>query len=187
MNTCLEYLYRDADNYRVSGRAILAGPCDLALRDRIARSTLDPEPEHYGLFIPGLVGLPDLQNRFYEASIRQLDALIASAEDLGDPVRLAVAPEEIARWQTLRADMATTPPQWDPERDHPFHVLEDIRLTAEDPTDPRTVAEFAAAMEAAHWDPHYLPPFHAEMLANFEAARAKRAEADAGATPDSHP
>lgn len=172
-NTSFEYVYRDGDNYKVSGVAVFAGEIDLATRDMILRNAVEPEADGYGSFIPGQVGLPDLQNQFHQAEIRMIDAILASTE--AGPVRNGVPAEEISRYRALREDLAAMKLRWDPERDHPFHEITEIRLTESAPTDPRPVAWFAAQMAAAVWDPDYLPPFHAELLANHEAEmRASR-------------
>lgn len=59
MNTTLHYQYRDADNYKVQGRATFAGELDDA-KIRNFMEHLDQD----GSLIPGQVGLPDLQNQF---------------------------------------------------------------------------------------------------------------------------
>jgi hypothetical protein len=180
-NTRFEYLYRDGANYKRSGFAVFAGEASLEIRDRIIRCAVDPEPDGYGSFIPGQVGLPDLQDQFMKAEIRMIDAILASAEDTSGPVRNGVPEEEISRYRALRADMAAMTPRWDPEIDHPFHEIIDIILTDEAPTDPRGIEAFAAEMEAATWDPGYLPPFHDEMLAAHEAhLRAARGDDEPG-------
>lgn len=172
-NTALFYTYRDGDNYKVAGKAVFAGPCSLELRDRITRATQDGGDDDYGNFVPGQVGLPDLQNQFYKAEIRVIDAMIAAAEEKTDaPARLAIPEADVASWKALRQDMTETKAQWNPERDHPFHEINDICLTDDAPTDPRSIEDFAADMEKTAWDTEYLPPFHAELLANFKSETA---------------
>jgi hypothetical protein len=168
-NTSFEYVYRDGDNYKVSGVAVFAGEVDLEMRDTILRNAVDPEPDGYGSFIPGQVGLPDLQDQFHKAEIRMIDAILASTEAVAGPMKNEIPAEEISRYRALREDLAAVKLRWNPETDHPFHEITDIRLTDASPTDPRPVAWFAAQMAAAVWDPAYLPPFHAELLANHEA------------------
>lgn len=58
-NTLVEYLYTDAANYKVTGRAVLEGRIAEADAARMVGSLDD------GMyFIPGQVGLPDLQGDF---------------------------------------------------------------------------------------------------------------------------
>jgi len=171
-NTALYYIYRDGDNYKVAGKAVFSGPCSLELRDRISRAAADGGDDDYGQFIPGQVGLPDLQNTFYQAEIKVIDAMLSAAEKTESPVRLAINGADVESWKALRKDMAMTRPQWNPDRDHPFHEITEISLTKDAPTDPRSIEEFAAQMEKTVWNPEYLPPFHAEMLANFEVESA---------------
>jgi len=58
MNTLLEYLYRDASNYKQHGSAVLRGNISL---DSIRHLLIDGE-----YFIPSQIGLPDLQYKFKE-------------------------------------------------------------------------------------------------------------------------
>lgn len=58
MNTLLEYLYRDASNYKQHGSVVMAGA--LSLKD-IRHLLIDGE-----YFIPLQAGLPDLQHKFGE-------------------------------------------------------------------------------------------------------------------------
>ena len=53
MNTKIEYMYRDADNYKAFGTCVLEG----ALEDKEQKELWEClEPE--GLFLPGTVGIP---------------------------------------------------------------------------------------------------------------------------------
>ena len=56
MNTLLEYLYRDASNYKQHGSVVLRGT--ISLKD-IRHLLIDGE-----YFIPSPAGLPDLQPKF---------------------------------------------------------------------------------------------------------------------------
>ncbi len=56
MNTLLEYLYRDASNYKQHGSVVLEGA--ISLKD-IRPLLIDGE-----YFIPSQAGLPDLQHKF---------------------------------------------------------------------------------------------------------------------------
>jgi len=58
MNTLLEYLYRDASNYKQFGSVVLQG--SISVKD-IRPLLIDGE-----YFIPSQVGLPDLQHKFKE-------------------------------------------------------------------------------------------------------------------------
>lgn len=56
MNTLLEYLYRDASNYKQHGRVVFRGT--ISLKD-IRPLLIDGE-----YFIPSQAGIPDLQHKF---------------------------------------------------------------------------------------------------------------------------
>lgn len=58
MNTLLEYLYRDASNYKQHGSAVIAGTVSLK---EIRHLIIDKE-----YFIPSQIGLPGLQYKFRE-------------------------------------------------------------------------------------------------------------------------
>ena len=58
MNTLLEYLYRDASNYKQHGSVVLEGT--ISLKD-IRHLLIEGE-----YFIPSQAGLPDLQHKFKE-------------------------------------------------------------------------------------------------------------------------
>ena len=55
-NTCFHYLYRDAANYKQHA--------DVVVRGRVGFEDLKPFLESGEWFIPGDVGLPDLQHNF---------------------------------------------------------------------------------------------------------------------------
>lgn len=65
-NTALSYLYRDADNFKQSKVVILEGELAEGMLERIISSAKDDGDQsgNPGYFIPGQVGLPDLQNQF---------------------------------------------------------------------------------------------------------------------------
>lgn len=56
MNTSLEYLYRDASNYKQYGSVVLEGALSV---EAIRHLLIDGE-----YFIPSQTGLPDLQQKF---------------------------------------------------------------------------------------------------------------------------
>ena len=58
-NTLIEYMYRDADNYKKIGTAVLAGRMTADQVRTLKGSLSDRE-----FFIPGQVGLKDLQGEF---------------------------------------------------------------------------------------------------------------------------
>lgn len=58
MNTLLEYLYRDASNFKQRGSVVVEGA--IAVKD-IRHLLIDGE-----YFVPSQVGLPDLQHKFRE-------------------------------------------------------------------------------------------------------------------------
>ncbi|WP_264772600.1 hypothetical protein [Defluviimonas salinarum] len=175
-NTGIEYLYCDGDNYKVRRRVVFAGAITLEGHDRIAMAAIGGDADDRLEFIPGQVGLPDLQKSFYVREIEVIDAILASDE--AAPVVNRIDTAERQRYADLRAGMAATRPRWDPDKDHPVHLIDDIGLTEEVPTDPRDIATFIREMEAVSWDLGYLPPFHAEMEANHEEWLAAQAESD---------
>jgi len=61
MNTLLEYLYRDASNYKQHGSVVLQGT--ISPKD-IRPLLIDGE-----YFIPSQVGLPDLQHKFRDQGV----------------------------------------------------------------------------------------------------------------------
>ena len=62
MNTLLEYLYRDASNYKQHGSVVLKGSVSLnSIRHLLFDRTY---------FIPSQVGLPDLQYKFKEQGFK---------------------------------------------------------------------------------------------------------------------
>lgn len=173
-NTKILYQYRDADNYKVAGHVVVAGEMSEAQVGKIIDRLDSEAPDVCVYFIPGQVGLPDLQAGFYKAEIAMADAMIA-ASDPSDPfVKMA---------QDLRERMVETKPQWDPDRDHPWHELLTIEPTDEPATCNLSVEDLIRAFETATWDEGYLPPFHEEMLANFEAAQAERKKEEEGLQP----
>ena len=60
MNTLIEYMYRDANNYKQHERLIVVGKVDIDAFNK----ALDNE----GGFIPSQIGLEDLQERFADIS-----------------------------------------------------------------------------------------------------------------------
>jgi hypothetical protein len=58
-NTLFEYMYRDADNYKKTGSVVLAGRMSADQVRTLNASLSDSE-----FFIPGQVGLKDLQGEF---------------------------------------------------------------------------------------------------------------------------
>ena len=59
MNTRLEYMYRDGENYKQHG--------DVVVRGELTLAELKPHFHDYEFFIPSEVGLEDLQNTPYLA------------------------------------------------------------------------------------------------------------------------
>jgi hypothetical protein len=68
MNTRIEYLYRDADNYKQFGSVVLRGEITSQERERIKASLDSGE-----YFIPSQVGLPDLQPKMISFPDRDAD------------------------------------------------------------------------------------------------------------------
>ena len=127
VNTIVTYQYRDAGNNKVARRAVFPGGVNDALRAAILKGMASSDTEE-GRFIPGQVGLPDLQMSFVPGP---------------EPLR------------------------WYPD-DDAWHELCSISETLAGPTEDRTIAEFAELVSRTEWDETYRPPFHAEMVANYE-------------------
>ena len=167
-NTSITYRYRDGANYKVARTVIFAGPITLEMRDRLIGAMMPPEDEDlWGVIIPGQIGLQDLQNQFYVDGIRGLEAILAPQTG---PVQAPLAETDRLRFETLLEGMRATRPMWRPDEDHIFHDVTDISLTERAPTDPRSIEAFVAQVEGVTWDPDWLPPFHAEMVENYEAS-----------------
>lgn len=165
MNTAFTYMYRDGDNYKTAHRVIFHGAVTTRLREAIL-SAASGDQDH---FIPGLIGLPDLQNRFGKNEIDMVDAITSAAEANGS----GFPDSEIKRMQEIRTQIAQQPSCWDPERDHIYHEILEIKPSTEEATDPRSIESFAVEFQQARWDDTYLPPFYSDMLENFYIRRNK--------------
>jgi hypothetical protein len=167
-NTAITYLYRDGSNYKVDHTVVFSGPVTLQARDRLLAGLLPPDdPDGWGSIIPGQVGLPDLQNRFYQKEIRTLEALLSPSEG---PVLNHIDTAERERLKALLTEMRETLPQWRETDDHIFHEVTDIILTEAPPTDPRSIDTFIDEVCVTQWDEDWRPVFYEEMVANYEAA-----------------
>jgi hypothetical protein len=125
---------------------VFAGAATLAQCEAIKGALESCDADSLGTFIPGQVGLKDMQDSFY-------DQPIAMAEAMGDNDMVEV--------------LMAVKPIWWPD-DHPFHELLMIDHVRKEPTDPRSVDEIVNLILTVDWDPEYLPPFHADMLENHE-------------------
>lgn len=161
-NTSLAYMYRDADNFKQSKVVILAGEITDSMLSRIkaALGTNVDQAEELGSFIPGQVGLPDLQNQFSENEITMIDVLLSAMTD-----------DERQNFEAMIDRNAFEKPQWNNERDHIWHEMLSLDLVDHMPTVEMRIEDFVSALEAVTWDENYKPPFYEEMCANFEAAQ----------------
>ncbi|MBW3243388.1 hypothetical protein KUV57_12010 [Epibacterium sp. DP7N7-1] len=127
VNTAIIYQYRDAANNKVAHQVIFSGSLSDDVRSKIQGSlvSLDADEQH---FIPGQVGLPDLQMSFLSGS---------------EPLR------------------------WYPDDDI-WHELCGISETISPATQVGSIADFAELVARTKWDEEYRPPFHAEMVENYE-------------------
>lgn len=168
-NTLFTYMYRDGDNFKQINAVVFAGEANEDLRQRIMAAatpsffSIDEPTDN--LFIPGLVGLPDLQNRFGTTEAKILDAM---APDMTDAMRATV--------KDLVDRTRLEKPQWNDERDHIWHEIIGIEPVEAEPTVETSIEAFAAAMEGATWSESYRPPFYDEMVANFEEAQRNSPE-----------
>lgn len=164
-NTAFRYRYRDGANNKVLRQEVFAGLSDMADLERIENALLPTgDLDDLGDFIPGQVGLKDLQNGFYEEHIALAEAMGSAnlGEDANDADRAAAKP-----FDELRDSMAETKPIWWPD-DHPLHTVVSIELTDAPVTVHKTIDEFIEELEATVWDDAYKPPFYDEMLANYD-------------------
>jgi len=154
-NTRIIYQYRDGSNNKALHEVVFAGEIALAECEKIGASLPSADGDGLGLFIPGQIGLKDLQNAFYDRHIALGEALLGEIDPAAGDM------------QALLDEMRETKPIWWPD-DGPFHELLMIDHVSMDPTDERSAAEIAKALAETEWDVDYLPPFHAEMLENYE-------------------
>lgn len=172
-NTLFTYMYRDGDNYKQINAVVFAGEANENLRQRIMAAaspsffSIDEPTDN--LFIPGLVGLPDLQNRFGSTEAKLLDAM---APDMTDAMK--------ATLEGLVDRARLEKPQWNDERDHIWHEIIGIEPVEAEPTVEISIEAFTAAMESATWSESYRPPFYDEMAANFEEAQRESPDMDGG-------
>jgi hypothetical protein len=165
-NTAITYRYQDGSNNKVFKEEVFAGTADAESLKRISAALLDNgEPDVMGDFVPGQVGLQDLQNAFYERHMMLAKAMGSEglADDAGPAER-----EVAARYDELHATMSETKPIWWPD-DHPLHTLDDVAHTDKPTTVEKTLQEFIEKLETTEWDGSYTPPFYEEMIANYDA------------------
>jgi hypothetical protein len=172
-NTLFTYMYRDGDNFKQIHAVVFAGGVTDDMRRRIMMAATLPhqsiDDDTEGFFIPGLVELPDLQNRFGAIEAKILDAM---APDMTDAMK--------ATLEGLVERARLEKPQWNDERDHIWHEIIDIKQVNANPTVESTIEAFVTAMEGAIWTESYRPPFYDETVANFEEARKSSPELGAG-------
>jgi hypothetical protein len=63
-NTALSYLYRDGSNYKTANAVVFSGAASEEYLARLRRG-LQPDGGDLGSFVPGQVGLKDLQDSFH--------------------------------------------------------------------------------------------------------------------------
>lgn len=113
-NTKLEYMYRDGFNYKTSGEAVFAGRI-AAQQVRDIAKALDDR----AYFIPGQVGLQDLQDSFINASEWNPEAdhpwhEVMAISYTGDaPTQEDSASEFVARVKNVTWDDGYKPPFYD--------------------------------------------------------------------------
>lgn len=133
-NTRIDYLYRDGENNKVGGHAIFAGSCDIPLQDAFVKAALHDDGGDMGSFIPGQVGLRDLEADFVT------DGPAMWSPDRDHPVH------------EILAITCTDDPPTDPRTINTF--LLEFRKASQAGWDlgwrPSFHAEMAAAFEAAH-------------------------------------
>lgn len=128
MNSMISYMYRDGSNFKTTHSVVLAG----ALDDRQIRDAMDPraggdEPE----FIPGQIGLPDLQDGFNGPSMW--------VDDRDHPWHILIRIEQTSAEPTHTPSNGTAMPtavefldrlgttEWDEEHLPAFHPMMKLR------------------------------------------------------------
>lgn len=164
-NTKFSYMYRDTGNNKAMAEVVFTGRLSPDQKQSLVRSLIPAENDELANFIPGLAGLPDLQNKFYDRHIALVNAMMEPVST--DPVKLSDADRKIlGDFQALADDMAAVKPIWWPD-DTTDHEVIDISDTDREATDTRSIETFAAEMQSVDWDQDYLPPFHDEMVKNY--------------------
>ncbi|MFX4299985.1 hypothetical protein [Pseudosulfitobacter pseudonitzschiae] len=164
-NTKLTYMYRDASNNKSMRQVVFSGRLAADHKQSLIASMIPGENDEVANFIPGLVGLPDLQDKFYDQQITLINAMMEHASK--DPVKRSDVDHKIlGDFQALADDMAAVKPIWWPD-DTTGHEILEIADTERETTDARSIQAFAAVVAVVDWDQDYLPPFHAEMLENY--------------------
>ncbi|MBK1666601.1 hypothetical protein CKO28_00905 [Rhodovibrio sodomensis] len=125
-NTAITYEYRDGANYHTQRTYIVAGGLSAAEIDEISLRLDEGE-----YFIPGQVGLPDLQDSFVGCASH-----------------------------------------WDPQLDHPWHLLGEIESTPKPATVALEARELLRRFREVQWDDSYKPPFYDEMRQRYESREA---------------
>lgn len=91
MNTRLEYMYRDGENYKQHGEAVVAGMICLA--------HLQPYYYEGEFFVPSEVGLADLQEAPYLACDHVWHTMCAAEPTEAEPTAEVTASELLARFR----------------------------------------------------------------------------------------
>ena len=154
MNTKITYRYRDASNNKAEGAAVLRGTADSAVLISFIESLAPSgDPGIMGFFVPGQIGLPDLQDRFSAQTRAILQHLVDQ-----EPVTTHAEVIDAAFSET------GTDASWYPD-DGPWHEVLEITSTPEMPTLQVTFAELTEVVGATSWDPDYRPTFDPETIA----------------------
>jgi hypothetical protein len=112
-----------------------------------------------------------MQNKFFETPLASLEHIAAESEDIeGEKMQ-----ETLGTLRKLLSDMKKVKPLWWPD-DTTVHEVISIAQTDMDPTDPRHIDEFAGELSSVDWNTPYKPPFHEEMVANYEEYLKNREE-----------
>lgn len=128
-NTRISYMYRDASNYKAKRSLVFFGR--LNSRDVKMLFAYSQIEDVDAFFIPGQIGLPDLQDSF-------------------EGVQSA----------------------WDPDEDHPYHVITDIELVDHDEDEGLDInaflESFVSVAAGGGWNDAYKPYFYEVMKARYE-------------------
>lgn len=141
VNTSLTYMYRDGDNYKTSRTIEFQGALTSPGALNAFALAFDASDCDWS-FIPGQMGLADLQDSF-----------------------------------------GNTESRWDPERDHPWHVVTsitavDAQIDSGDEMDDRSIDVFAKAL-CKHvltqgWDGNFKPECYEAMKARYDRYAAEQ-------------
>lgn len=161
-NLKLAYTYRDGDGCSASKEVVMRG----LFRQQSVNAFLTTCENSTGMlrFIPGVVGLPDLQD--------QLQSKMWSPAHAHADAKLT--PSAAAEDEPLESGI------WNPARTQPWHEITSLMATDEEPNvegEAEYLADFARTMcnvfLTTGWPSDYKPPYYGEMIQAYAESIAK--------------